>query len=928
MANPTYRLPAATVQEDFALVPPALQQQFYACVIGPNRAVAKAGLSASSDLYYGAYSPSAGNDVTLRGLPAGCGADPGSVVVTLTNVLAQVASTTFSSGPGTGFVVGAGSTLNQVSLEYPNAEFVSPDSTVHGFAASVVGGHTFTRLPILGNRDVKTGDTVLVTTSSGTTYSSVVQGLLPLKSTYSASSVDLAGLTGGNDSGNAPTVTSSAVFSVVRAAGTCATATQNTAMSPDYRNTGNVSDTFILEATSAGTVGTNALTFAYTSLNGDNGVSTSTTPGVLTVGSLGLKIALGAGTVQIGDQFKVVAVSAWTQVTLVPEVVTTNWTWTNTTSYRIQVIRGGLLGTDTCRVAISAVTGNDIGSQANVTGNTYFNVGSYGFRAKFASGTLRTGDSFIVNNYANTTGAMGTLVLRTPFPPSEANNQITALTVLSSNGDVTIPEYGYPTPGTIGWSLSPDGKTVEINNILGVLDPTYLDSYGNPLSATVYSAGIQVEWTSIIQTDANTIGSITSLASIQALLGPSIPENELSMAALSCFENSNGQPIYYLPTAGTSILDWGLALGALEATDTTYFLVPTTLDLSVLDLFQAHVLEMSSTNVGFERALIACREALYIVPVVSTTSSGTATNGYVTADGLGGFTLAVMTGQTLLESARAGDVVRTNYSVDIDGNPTYDSYVIGSVLSETTVSLLSGPSGIIGSITYPHRMEIWRNLTASEAAASFGDQSTHFQSRRVTNIWPDNAELSDGTSVPGWALGAAYAGLCSSVVPHQPLTNVQIIGFNRVPDVFRFNRVQLDTIAAGGTCIITQDTKNGPLYIRHQLTTDRTDVNTEEFSITRNADSISKFMRSFLRPFCGQYNINPDFLGMMETLTRQRFDYLEKTTANLKAGPQLLNYGPAVTVAQDPLIRTRVTIYVPVSLPYPANNLDMTIVIV
>ncbi len=157
---------------------------------------------------------------------------------------------------------------------------------------------------------------------------------------------------------------------------------------------------------------------------------------------------------------------------------------------------------------------------------------------------------------------------------------------------------------------------------------------------------------------------------------------------------------------------------------------------------------------------------------------------------------------------------------------------------------------------------------------------------------------------------------------------MEIAGFSRVPDVFRFNRVQLNAIAAGGTCIITQDTAGGTLYVRHQLTTDRTDVNTEEFSVTRNLDSISKFMRSFLRPFVGRYNIHEDFLGMIDTLTRQRFDYLEKTTATLKAGPQILSYGPEVRIQQDPLIRTRVTLRVPVTLPYPANYLDMTIVVV
>lgn len=924
MSYPTYRLPAATVQEDFALVPSALQQEFYACVVGPNRKVAKEGLSAASDLAYGAYNTVSGNTLSLIGLPGGSGADVGSVKVTLTDVAARVATIEFSSGPSSGFVVGAASALNKVYLQYATLDINNP-LVAQGFAESTVGADTYERLTGLGLRDVRAGDTVIITTEDDVEHQSVVLGLEPL---YSDRLGDLGGGTGGNDSNNPAAVPAATIVpTAVRVTGTWTNATQSVGMTADYRN-GIITDTYLLEVTSAGAVGSSTIEFAYTSLEGDDGTATSDVAGLLAVGTRDLVIDLTYGSLEVGDQIRIVANAIWAQSTLAIESAPNNWTWNRDISYEIRVIRGGDLATDTCRVAISAVGGTDRGSQADVTNDTYFSVGSYGLRAKFSAGDkLRAGDIFLADALAKAAGPMGVLRLRTPLPVSQASHQITEIKVLSNVGDLVIPEYGYPTPELTCWELATDGEHVTINNSLEILDPTYLDVYGDESAVPVYSAGIKIEYTSVILTGANALGSITSLSSIDSILGPSVPENELSFGVLKAFENSNGQAVYYVPTTGTELAQWEDALKALEMTDSVFYIIPTTLDLSVLDLYKAHVLEMSSTNVGFERALIGCRDASFVDSVVAADGDGNATTGYIASDGEGGYTLAHMPGQNLTEIARAGDTVRTSYSTDAGGNDTYESYVIGEVTSDETLSLVTGPDGLVGDSDHLRRMEIWRDLTAEEAATKFADQSNHFAHRRVTNIWPDNAELDDGTSVEGWAMAAAYGGLCSSVVPHQPVTNVQIAGFNKVPDVFRFNRAQLDKIAAGGTCIIVQDTKDGAMYVRHQLTTDRTDVNTEEFSITRNADSIAKFMRSFLRPFVGQYNIHEDFLSMMETLTRQRFDYLEKTTANLKAGPQIIDYGPEVTVAQDPLIRTRVTIKVPVHLPYPANNLDMTIVI-
>jgi hypothetical protein len=52
----------------------------------------------------------------------------------------------------------------------------------------------------------------------------------------------------------------------------------------------------------------------------------------------------------------------------------------------------------------------------------------------------------------------------------------------------------------------------------------------------------------------------------------------------------------------------------------------------------------------------------------------------------------------------------------------------------------------------------------------------------------------------GYHLCAALAGLRSGVLPHQPLTNLEIVGFSDVPrTTSKFNKPQLDAMAVAAS---------------------------------------------------------------------------------------------------------------------------------
>ncbi|NDD40372.1 MAG: hypothetical protein EB082_18515, partial [Verrucomicrobia bacterium] len=110
----------------------------------------------------------------------------------------------------------------------------------------------------------------------------------------------------------------------------------------------------------------------------------------------------------------------------------------------------------------------------------------------------------------------------------------------------------------------------------------------------------------------------------------------------------------------------------------------------------------------------------------------------------------------------------------------------------------------------------------------------------------------------GFFLAASLAGLRSGVVPHQGLTNIQLLGPTELADVVNtFNEDQLNTIAEKGVWIITQTALGSAAYTRHQLTTDQSGLNFSEDSVTANVDSISYALQKKIAPFIGVYNVSP-----------------------------------------------------------------------
>ena len=141
-----------------------------------------------------------------------------------------------------------------------------------------------------------------------------------------------------------------------------------------------------------------------------------------------------------------------------------------------------------------------------------------------------------------------------------------------------------------------------------------------------------------------------------------------------------------------------------------------------------------------------------------------------------------------------------------------------------------------------------------------------------------------------------------------------------------FSAAQLNTMAEAGVLIVTQ-APTGQIYVRHDLTTDTSDINTAEQMRTTNLDSISYVLLSRLAGTRGGRNITPQLADLIRISVLEAISALQTATYSETIGPQVLGVVGDVTCVQHPLFKDRFLITVRPELPYPCNNEELHIVV-
>ena len=428
-------------------------------------------------------------------------------------------------------------------------------------------------------------------------------------------------------------------------------------------------------------------------------------------------------------------------------------------------------------------------------------------------------------------------------------------------------------------------------------------------------------------TTTESLIEIATASDITDKLGTIDMENEIAFGANEAFSGSQGKTIFALRVADDTTTAYSTALKKIEATDTVYALTPMTDKQTVQQLVATHCESMSQKDVkNFRRCYVgtdspgeyAALDRYDDAPIeVSITVS------------VAGAVLDVVTEGVNLETIGLveGDIVKM---IDSNGNYTGAEYTISEVTDTNTAYLNPGP----GTSQTEVFAEFWKADTPESQASYVADVSAALGSRRAVNVWVENGtRILDGapTVIPNKYVAAEVAGLRSAVIPWQGLTLTEVNSITDAPAMYtRYTNTLLNTVAAAGTFVITQEAESGGIFIRHQLTTQSNAGSLAyEDSIGVSLDSVSFQIKDALNIFVGRKNVTRQTLEEIYDAVWTILNGATTSQAISDYGPQLNGFTNKagernkLDVTVHPTLKDRVQVYAKLLMPLPLNTLEV-----
>lgn len=933
-----YVLPQVLVFQDFQLVPAVVARPLRAWIAGGHAQLVRFDETderSLGELDY--YDNLVDQCFTWPNLEPGGVIDQDYTKVYMTDALLQYFEDPLSAGSAITKVAGAN---NKIRSDTVN------------FAENTVAGTTFPRDADLLDRDVQLGDVAKVRAVVGPDTFTLWTNVIGFEGDPIAATI--AAATGDTD--NATTQGASAMATQTAGADNCVTATPTGAAYNGLAD-GDINETYtiiVLESSVGSDLTVAKLRILSASGNDDVAEVTPSPAGTPTaIGTRGLTVTFDFDATSAcssdasddevdpddliaGQQWEVTVAQAFTA-----PVATSAGTYTGSvdTTYVIEVTRGGLYADTGAEPQISVTTTNgvDLSGPTTVTAAaTAFGVGTQGVTVAFSATGLRKGDKYYITVTAEAEGRLGTLLLGHNLNTDIPSGTEVGLTLFIRKPELEIPENREGFAPLVNWTQSATEICLESGII--AYDETWTDG-GVQQALPVLSEESEqfglahVEYRAWLPDLCSGVGTIDDVAQLNDLISGSLtPDNELKWAVFKALSNSNGVEVKYTSICDPSDVDnWTDALSLISDRDDVYGLVPLTRNATVLDLFAAHVDAQSEPEEGLWRVAWF---SLAGVPSISVVDSSVNDGDEVLAvleddpstSGTQYTLLRVPSGEGrfLTNDVRPGDIVRYLYVPDGFGNFSYTEFVVNTVVNEDEILLVSGHTV---AINVAQKIEIHRNLTATEEAEEIGRDAGVNANRRVRAVWPDTID-SDGTTQQGWHLCAALSGLSSGVLPHQGMTNLEVAGFSDVPrTIEKFNKFQLNSMAEAGTWIVTQDRFTGQIFTRHAVTTgDNADLNQREEMITRNVDSISYRFKETFAPFIGISNVTPSMEAIIRTQTNALIEVLKGEAFIQRLGGQLIE-GTIRDLRPHATLLDRYVLVLDLDVPEPLNNLEVRLVI-
>lgn len=271
------------------------------------------------------------------------------------------------------------------------------------------------------------------------------------------------------------------------------------------------------------------------------------------------------------------------------------------------------------------------------------------------------------------------------------------------------------------------------------------------------------------------------------------------------------------------------------------------------------------------------------------------------------------------------DDVSAGHYLVIESGLYAGRHLITTVNSEQKLTLSQIP-GIV-SVQAPITYYVEKDLTNSEIANVMGAYASSYANRRLVVTFPDTVQIPEGSVIrelPGFYKGCSVGALTTGLPTQQGFTNLSVSGFlGFVNGSDKFDEDQLDTIAAGGTMIFDQEVPEAPLFIRHELTSDRSSIKFQEYMVTKNVDFIAKFMRIAFKDFPGVYNIVDTTFDDLKTTATSVITFLRDNTKLPKIGGVIK--GGKLTKLEEGTNIDTILMRFKLDIPIPLNNIDIVV---
>ena len=615
---------------------------------------------------------------------------------------------------------------------------------------------------------------------------------------------------------------------------------------------------------------------------------------------------------------------------------------TPATTYIVTCTRGGTTNALAANLQFSpqfTVTTNngaDVSSTFQVVGLTAdIAIGSFGLKivptanANTSANGFVKGDTFTVAVSAAAAGAISTVVFADAYPTTNVTAAATNFVRLSKKKTVQLPLTEVSENWSITDPANADLRKLKLKTIVTVKD----SSINSGLTANYVTAGkVYIQYRAF-QSISREVGSVTTLSDITTQLGTIDADNLLAYGVYKAWSNANGATVHYIPTVNQTLNGYrgfADALSLAKGNRNCYGLVPLSTSAEVWSAFVAHAKDESAAAVGRFRVVWIAPEVPTHNQILDVDISGSA----ISFTAAGAYTVANVSWQIdtaqntkFTESVQAGDFIRVVTSVDNLGNSVYTEYKINAVIDNNSLLIswtaTEAPplSSTVGTI--------YRDLTSNALALKYAATAGGFSSERVFAVVPDrgvNGLRVDGVPVSNWYIACAFAGLRSGSRPQQPLSNVELLGFDGVNvSTAVFDEVDLDVLRDGGIWAV-RNAAAGTVYVERQLSTSTIDLYRKEQSVTCNVDSISFTLADVLRGIVGRVNITESNKALVSALLTATLMQLSATNGATTIGPQL-NAFTLVSITVPATAKDTLLVKVQITVPLPMNTIDITLVI-